>query len=93
MYKPIHGHPYVVLCWNLVRVSLFFGEHDDGVVGEVEARREEVAHALGVVDATLELVPRVSIRDPTDHGLLATMGVGRRSRRRVVVRRWWRRVG
>lgn len=79
MYKPIHGHPYVVLCWNLVRVSLFFGEHDDGVVGEVEARREEVAHALGVVDATLELVARELVGDPADHGALPPVrGRGRR---------------
>lgn len=39
-----------MLCWNFVRVCLFFGEHDDGVVGEAEPRGEEVAHALGVVD-------------------------------------------
>lgn len=44
-----------MLCWDFVRVSLFFGEHDDGVVGEPEAGGEEVAHALGVVDAALEL--------------------------------------
>jgi hypothetical protein len=45
-------------------------EHDDRVVGEVEPRHEQVAHALGVVDAPLELVPRVPVGDPAHHGAL-----------------------
>lgn len=52
-----------MLCWDFVGVGLFFVEHDDGVVGEVEARHEQVPHALGVVDAALELMPRVPIRE------------------------------
>lgn len=68
-----------MLCWNFVRVCLFFGEHDDGVVGEAEAGGEEVAHALGVVDAALELVPREAVGDPADHGALPAVR-GRRGR-------------
>lgn len=45
----------------------------------MEARREEVAHALGVVDATLELVARELVGDPADHGALPPVrGRGRR---------------
>lgn len=46
-------------------------EHDNGVVGEVEPRHEQVAHAFGVVDAPLELVPRVPVRDPAHHRALS----------------------
>lgn len=72
-----------MLCWDFVRVGLFFGEHDDGVVGEPEAGGEEVAHALGVVDAALELVAGEAVRDPADHGALPPVrGRGRRAPRR-----------
>lgn len=42
-----------------------------------------MAHALGVVDAALELVPGEAVRDPADHGALsAVRGRGRRAPRR-----------
>lgn len=69
-----------MLCWNFERIGLFFCEHDDGVVGEAEAGGEEVAHALGVVDAALELVSREAVGDPDDDGALpAVRGRGRRA--------------
>lgn len=45
-------------------------EHDDGRFREVESIDEEISHALGVVDAALELVPGIPVRDAADHGLL-----------------------
>ena len=59
-------------------------EHDDRIVGEVEARHEQVPHALGVVDAALELVARVAVRDPAHHGALPPV---RRRRGRAPPRR------
>lgn len=62
------------------------GEHDDGRFGKAELVDEEVPHALGVVDASLELVPGEPVRDSDDHGLLAAVWVRRWAWRRVVVR-------
>jgi hypothetical protein len=59
-------------------------EHDDRIVGEVEARHKQVPHALGVVDAALELVARVAVRDPAHHGALPPV---RRRRGRAPPRR------
>ena len=77
----------------------FFGEHDDARFGEVELVHEKVFHALGVVDATLQFVPGVFVRNADDHRLLAAVSIRRGARRCVVVggrgrvRRRWRRVG
>lgn len=78
-----------MLCWDFVGVGLFFVEHDDGVVGEVEARHEQVAHAFGVVDAALEFMPREPVRDPAHHGTLPPV---HRRRRRPPPRRWLHRA-
>lgn len=67
------------------------GEHNDGRFRKTELVDEKVFHALSVVDASLELVPREPVRDAYDDGLLAAVGVGRGSGRRVVVGGWWRR--
>lgn len=68
-------------------MSFFFSEHDNGIFWKFELVDEEIAHAFGVIDATLELMSRVFIRYPTDHRLLASVHVRGRSRRRVVVGR------
>lgn len=85
-------------------MSFFFSEHDNAIFWKLELVDEEIPHALGIIDATLELMPRVLIRDPADHRLLPPVRVGGRAWRRVRVRsgRWrrvriwsgrWRRVG
>nr|GMC82526.1 hypothetical protein Iba_chr04bCG14200 [Ipomoea batatas] len=48
---------------------------------------EKVAHTLGVIETSLELVPGVPVRYADDHGLLAAVRVGWRARRGVVIRR------
>lgn len=77
-------------------------EHDDGRFWKAELVDEEVLHAFGVVDATLELVAGEAVGDADDDGLLAAVGVGRgrrvavgrgRRRRRVGGGRWLRREG
>lgn len=75
-----------MLGWKSWAMGIFFfGEHDDGRFWKIELVDEEVAHALGVVDASLELVPREAVGDANDDGLLAAVGVGRRAGRRVLV--------
>lgn len=66
-------------------------EHDDGRFWKAELVDEEVLHALGVVDASLELVSREAVGDADDDGLLAAVGVGRG--RRGAVGGGRRRVG
>lgn len=69
------------------------GEHDDGRFWKFELVDEKVFHALGIVDASLELVARVPVRDADDHGLLAAVEARRRTGRRVEARRGtWNRV-
>lgn len=62
-------------------------EHNNGIFWKLELVDEEVLHAFGVIDATLELMPRVLVRYPADHRLLPAVHVRRRTRRRVVVGR------
>lgn len=57
----------------------------------MELVHEKVPHALGVVDAPLELVPRVPVRYPADHRPLPPVGARRGARRRVAVGRRRRR--
>ena len=57
LYKPIHCHPYVVLGWNFVGISLFLSKHQNGRFGELKLLDEKVTHALSIVDATFELMP------------------------------------
>lgn len=45
-------------------------EHENRRFWKLELINQQILHALGVVDAALELVPGVLIRYPTDHGLL-----------------------
>lgn len=61
------------------------GEHDDGGFRELEAIDEEVAHALGVVDAPFELTGGVAVGDPTDNRPLAPVGRWRGATWRGVV--------
>lgn len=92
-----------MLRWKFGAMGIFFfGEHDDGRFWKAELVDEEVLHALGVVDASLELVSREAVGDADDDGLLAAVGVGRgrrvavgrgRRRRRVGGGRWLRREG
>lgn len=57
----------------------------------MEAIDKEIAHALGVIDAALELVTGIAVRDTADYGLLAAMRRRRRTARGVGVgRRRWR---
>ena len=92
-----------MLGWKFGAMGIFFfREHDDGRFWKAELVDEEVLHALGVVDASLELVSREAVGDADDDGLLAAVGVGRgrrvavgrgRRRRRVGGGRWLRREG
>mgnify|MGYP007129915815 CR=1 FL=1 len=79
-------------------------EQEYGGFWEVEFSGEEELHALGIVEASFELMLGMAIRDATDEGLLGSMGVQRqrdqwrRNRRRrvhivvaMLVRRWRRR--
>lgn len=50
-----------MFCWNPVRISFILSEHEDGGFGELEAVEQQMLHALGIVDATFELVPRLSV--------------------------------
>lgn len=54
-------------------IDMVTGEHDDGGFRELEAIYEEIAHALGVVDAALQLVARVAVGDAADDRLLAAV--------------------
>lgn len=48
-----------MLGWKFGAMRIFFfGEHDDGRFRKTVLVDEEVFHALGVVDASLELVAR-----------------------------------
>lgn len=76
-----------MLCGNPVWVILFFSKHEDVRFRELEAIDKQELHTLGVIDTTLELVPAVLIRDPTNHRLLPAAGAPRRRRRSSVVRR------
>lgn len=71
-----------MLSGSLIWISLFFSEHDDGRLWEVKPIDEEIFHALGVIEAALELVSGVPVRDAADHGLLPSMRRRRRPRRR-----------
>jgi hypothetical protein len=70
------------------RESESTGEHESGGLGEVEPISEQVLHALGVGDTTLELVPGVLVGNAADDGPLAAVEGGRGAGRGVVVRRW-----
>ncbi|KAJ1401853.1 adenylosuccinate lyase [Sesbania bispinosa] len=48
-------------------------EHEDGIWGKMELVDENGAHPLGQVDASLDLVRRVPVRDADDHRLLAAI--------------------
>lgn len=73
-------------------IHIHTGEHDNGVRGKLELVDKEIAHALGVVDAPLELMRRVPVRYPAYNRPLppvrvrnrppGRLAVGRRSRRR-----------
>ena len=71
-------------------------KHENGIFGKLKLVDEKVTHALGVINATFELVRRVSIRYPTNHRPFFPVCMGRGSRRRVVVggrrRRWKEQV-
>lgn len=88
LHKPIQRHSNVALSWSPVRISFFFGEHENGGLGEVEPIEEQVFHAVGVIDTTLELVPGVPVGNTADDGPLAAVDRGRGAGRGVVVRRW-----
>lgn len=75
-----------MLRWKPVGISFFFCEHKNGILGKLKLVDEKVTHALGVIDATFELMPRVSIRNPTDHRPFSTVGVGRCPGRSMIVR-------
>lgn len=89
LYKPIQRHPYVVLRRNFKRIRLLLCERDDGGLGEVKTVDEEILHAVGVVDATLELVPRITIRDTDDHCPLPTVQRQLHASGTGMCRRWW----
>lgn len=84
-----------MLGWKFGAMGIFFfSEHDDGRFRKAKLIDEKVSHAFGVIDTSLKLVPRETVRDADDDGLLAAVRVGRRARRRVVVGRGrGRRVG
>lgn len=62
-------------------------EHKNGGLRKLEPVNQQVLHALGIVDTTFQLVPRVPVRDPADHGPLVAVGRRGLTGRRVVVRR------
>lgn len=89
LHKPIQGHSHVVFGWTFVRISLFFGKHENGGVREVELVDQQILHAFSIVNTSLELMPRVLIRDTAYQGSLPPVRrrrrPGRRSRRSMVV--------
>lgn len=76
-----------MLVRDTVRVSFFLGEHENGIWSEFELIDEKVTHALGVVDASLKLVARETVRDTADHSSLPAVGVRKLTERRGDVRR------
>lgn len=90
--KPLQRHSYVLLGWTPQRIAFIFGEHEDGGLGELEAIGQQELHALGVVDAALELVPGVPVRDAAYQGSLRAVGRRRGPRRPVGRRRPLRRI-
>lgn len=72
-------------------------EHENGRFWKLKLVDEQILHALGVVDAALELVSGVLVGYPADDGLLPAVGRMRRSevvvRRRGQRRRRRRRLG
>lgn len=64
-----------MLVRDTVRVSFFLSEHENGIRSEFKLVDEKVTHALGVVDASLELVARETVRDTADHSSLPAVGV------------------
>ena len=52
-------------------------EQEYGGFWEVELSGEEELHALGVIEASFELMLGMAIRDATDESLLRSMGVQR----------------
>lgn len=76
-----------MLVRDTVRVSFFLGEHENGIWGEFELIDEKVTHALGVVDASLKLVARETVRDTADHSSFPAVRVRKLTERRGDVRR------
>lgn len=70
------------MCW----LELPTGEHKDAFLGEVEPIDEKILHALGVVDAPLQVVPRPLVRHPADHGPLPRVGRRGQAPRRSTAR-------
>lgn len=89
--KPLHRPSYVLLGWMPLMIAFIFGEHEDGGLGELEPIGQQELHALGVVDAALELVPGVPVRDAAYQGSLRAVGRRRGPRRPVGRRRPLRR--
>lgn len=71
--KPIQSHSNVAFSWTPIRIRFFFGEHENGGLGEVEPVDEQVLHALGIVDTALELLPGVLVRNAANDGPLAAV--------------------
>lgn len=69
------------------KVKVFTGEHKNGGFRELEPVNQQVLHTLGIVDTPFQLVPRVPIRDPADHGPLPAVDRRGLTWRRVAVRR------
>lgn len=74
-----------------MRVSFFFSKHENGFFREPKLIDEQVFHAFGIVNAPLELVPRVSVRYSADHGALPAVRARRLPGRSMIVRRGRRR--
>lgn len=66
-------------------------KHEDRIFWKMEFIDQKITHTLSIVKAALELMSRVSIRDPTDHSPFTAMRVSWRSWWRMVVGRWSRR--
>lgn len=71
-------------------------KHKNWRFRKVKLIDQKILHTLGIINTSLELVPRVPIRYAADQSLFAAVSRGRRSRRRVIVRRrsrhlWLRR--
>lgn len=89
MHQPKHGHSDVMLCWNPIRISFLFGEHENRGFRELEFVDQQVLHTLGIIYATFQLVLRPLVRYSADHCPLSP--VDRRwlgKRRYSIVRRW-----
>lgn len=93
LYQPIQCHPHVLLVRDTIRIGFFLGEHENGIRGEFELVDEKVTHALSVVDASLKLVARETVRDTADHSSLPAVRVRELTERRGDLRRRLMRDG